>query len=285
MSEHLSNWGRWGAEDEHGTLHYITAEKTLSAVSLVRRGKVYPLAISLEAEGPLWPTRHKNWHVATSRNLAGPGPGSAEDLLMMHTHGTTHMDALCHVFRDGAMYNSFSTTENIDSRGAKRNAIDNVGGIVTRGVLLDFPRHLGVPHLEAGHVIAPEEVEAVAAAQGVEIGSGDAVLFRTGWRQVWEEDRDRFNRSQPGPGVEVARWAGQRQVPILAADNSAVEAYPLSEGMGVHQEFIRDQGGYLMELLELDDLARDEVWEFLFVVAPLRIKRGLGSPITPLAIC
>lgn len=285
MSEMPRNWQRWGEDDQRGTLNYITAEKTARAAAMVKRGKTYPLSIPLRADAPLWPTRHKNWHVVTSRNTHGPGPGGAEDILMIHTHGTTHVDALCHVFRDGQMYNGYSTAENIQSWGALRNSIDNVGVIATRGVLLDFARHHGVAHLPAEHVITPEEIEAVAHAQGVEIESGDALLFRTGWLRVWERDPEEFNRRQPGPSLLASRWAGEREVAVLAADNSAVEAFPVEGGLPVHQDFIRDQGGYLMELLDLDALAGDQVWEFLFVVAPLRLYRGLGSPITPVAIC
>lgn len=285
MSNHPRNWQRWGEEDQRGALNYITTEKVARAARLVTRGKVYPLSIPLEAKAPIWPTRHSNWHVAVHRNVSGPGPGGAEDILMMHTHGTTHMDALCHVFRDGQMYNGYSTLDNITSAGALRNAIDNVRAIVTRGVLLDFAGHHGLEHLPADHVISPEEVEEVAEAQGVALEPGDALLLRTGFLAVWRRDPEAFNRRQPGPSLEFARWAGEREIAVVAADNSAVEAFPVAGGLPVHQEFIRDQGGYLMELLDLDELARDRVYEFLFVVAPLRLVRGLGSPITPLAMC
>ena len=191
---------------------------------------------------------------------------------------------MCHVFRDGQLYNGWPAAEHVTSRGATRNSIDNVGAIVTRGVLLDVAAHRGVDHLPAGEVITPDELEAVAKAEGVEIRSGDALLIRTGWLATWERDVEAFNRSQPGPSLEAARWAGRKQVAVIAADNSAVEAFPVADGLPVHQEFLRDQGGYLMELLDLDELARDRVYESMFVVAPLRLWRGLGSPITPVAI-
>ncbi len=280
-----SNWGKWGAEDERGTLNYITPEEVRRAASLVKKGRVYPLAISLKAKAPLWPGRHENWHVATYRNASGPGPGGAEDILMIHTHGSTHVDALCHVFTDGKMYNGFDVAKSIDARGSQRNAISNIGSIVTRGVLLDVAGFHGVPHLDAGHVIMPDEIEAIAKKQGVAIEPGDALLFRTAFMKVWEHDADRFNAKQPGPSLDVALWAGEHQIVAMAADNSAVEAFPNPDGLVVHYEFLRNQGGYLMELLDLEALAADKVYEFQFVVAPLNIARGLGSPITPLAIC
>ena len=286
MSNTPGNWGKWGDDDERGTLNYITEEKTRDAAALVKTGKTYPLAIPLEAKAPIWPTRHDNWHIAMYRNLDGPGPGGGEDILMMHTHGSTHVDALCHVFSEGKLYNGHDAKSSIDARGASKNAISNIGSIVTRGVLLDVAGHHGVDHLEPDHEITVEEVETIALEQGVSIGSGDALLFRTGWLSVFEaQGEDIFNVAQPGPSLAVAQWAGDREVAIMAADNSAVELYPLEGGMPVHQEFIWKQGGYLMELLDLEALAADKVYEFLFVVAPLNIAQGMGSPITPLAIC
>jgi kynurenine formamidase len=284
MSYLPRNWNRWGADDQRGTLNYITAEKRLQASKLIRSGKVYSLAIPLRSDAPIWPTRHKNWHIATHRNTLGPGPGGAEDVLMMHTHGTTHIDALCHVFRDGQMYNGYSTAETITSHGAERNSISNVDAIATRGVLLDLPKYHGVAHLTVDHEITPEEVEAVAAAQGVTLGCGDALLLRTGFMQVWKRDAEEYDRAQPGVNHAVAQWAGEREIVLLGADNSAVEIFPTQTYLPVHQEFIRDQGGYLLELLYLDELARDQVYEFMLVVAPLRIDRGLGSPINPIAL-
>ncbi|MCH8900828.1 MAG: cyclase family protein, partial [Chloroflexi bacterium] len=188
------------------------------------------------------------------------------------------------VFSDGKLYNGHDAKSAIDARGSLKNAISNIGSIATRGVLLDVAGHYGVDHLEPDHEITVEEVETIAEKQGVSIGSGDALLFRTGWLNVWKDDEDAFNAAQPGPSLAVAQWAGDKEVPIMAADNSAVELYPI-EGMPVHQEFIWKQGAYLMELLDLEALAADKVYEFLFVVAPLNIAMGMGSPITPLAIC
>ena len=284
MGREPRNWNRWGPDDQRGTLNYITAEKRVQAGRLIRAGRAYSLAIPLRAEAPIWPTRHKNWHIATHRNTLGPGPGGAEDVLMMHTHGTTHIDALCHVFRDGRMYNGYPTAETITSKGAERNSIFNVDAIVTRGVLLDLPRHHGVAHLAADHEITPGEIEAAAAAQGIAIGSGDAILIRTGFMQQWAHDPEEYDRAQPGVNHAVAQWAGERELVLLGADNSAVEIFPTTAHLPVHQEFIRDQGGYLLELLYLDELARDRVYEFMLVVAPLRIERGLGSPINPIAL-
>lgn len=278
------NWGRWGSDDQRGTANLLTPERVAAAAGLVREGRVYPLAIPLRSDGPLWPGRHENWHVAIHQNVCGPGIGGAEDILMIHTHGSTHIDSLAHILVDGVMYNGYPAKE-IDSHGTRKNAIDGLGAIVARGLLIDVAGARGVETLPAEHVVEPEEIESIAAAQGVEIREGDALLFRTGWLKVWSRDRDLYNRRQPGIGARVAAWAGERGIVAMGADNNAVEAYPVpGDFLPVHKEFLRDRGGYLLELLDLEALAADRVREFMFVVAPLRLARGLGSPVTPLAI-
>lgn len=222
--------------------------------------------------------------MAMYTNCAGPGPGGAEDMLVMHTHGTTHIDALCHAFRDGLMYNGFSAEEMISSEGALRNSIFNVEAITTRGVLIDVATYKGVASLEPDHEITPEEIEAVAREQGVSIESGDALLFRTGFMKVWSRSVAEFDRAQPGVTLATAEWAGAKEIVLLGADNSAVETFTENSPMQVHEEFIRNQGGYLMELLDLEGPATDRIYEFLLVIAPLRITNGLGSPLNPIAL-
>lgn len=283
--EEPRNWGKWGPDDERGTANYITPQVTAQAARLVQRGRTYPLAIQLKAKAPIFPGRHKNWHVATYHNLSGPGRGGSEDILMMHTHGTTHVDALCHVFRDGKLYNGYPATDAIDATGTRKNAISNVGGLVTRGLLVDIAGARGVESLEPHHVIGVDEIEAALAERDLRVRSGDVLLFRTGWLNVWAHDAERFDAQQPGIGAEVAHWAGRHEIVAMGADNSAVEAYPTEDRLAVHVEFIRNQGGYLIELLDLEQLAAEGVREFMFVLAPLNIARGMGSPVTPLAVC
>lgn len=283
MSTKPGNWGRWGDDDERGLLNAATPEVIRAAAGLVREGRVYSLAIPLQADAPIWPTRHKNWHVNTYSNPTGPGRGGADDIIHIHTHGTTHVDALCHQFLDGQMYNGHSASE-ITAAGAVRNAITNVPGIVTRGVLLDVAHHRGVAHLEAAAPVTGADLEACADAQGVSVRPGDVVLVRTGWLRVWDTDPARFDAAQPGIDMDAAAWLAARDVVAVGADNSAVEVFPAADGLAVHIELLRNQGMYLMELFDLDALATDRVYEFLFVAAPLRITGGVGSPLNPLAI-
>ncbi|MEX2015131.1 MAG: cyclase family protein, partial [Candidatus Hydrogenedentales bacterium] len=134
-------------------------------------------------------------------------------------------------------------------------------------------------------VIGPDELEAVAAAQALQFESGDALLIRTGWMRTWSGDQRTFHAQQPGIDLAAAEWAGENEIALLGADNSAVECFPVKDDfLPVHREFLRNQGGYLLELLDIEQLAADGVHEFLFALAPLNIKLGLGSPVTPLAI-
>jgi kynurenine formamidase len=211
--------------------------------------------------------------------------GTADDYLGLAVHGTSHVDALCHLWYGGALYNGFGPTE-IRSSGAARLGIDKIPPIVGRGVLLDIAGRHGAAHLEPGYEIGPEELDACAKSQGVEVGPGDVLLVRTGWVNMFAKDEPTYHRLQPGITAATVPWIVERDVVAVGADNGAVERFPDAGGTNVpvHRRLIRDYGVHLLELLVLEELAAAGVHEFLFVAAPLRIKRGAGSPLNPLAI-
>lgn len=285
-TERLTNWGRWGDEDERGTLNLLTPERILQAATLVRRGRVYSLQTPLSKDGPIAPSRSPLWHRTMISSRPGPVMGAADDVILMHTHGTTHVDALCHVFFDNQMYNGYRASESIHpTTGASRNGIHNVEALVGRGVLLDIAGQRGVAHLDLNEEITPQELDACARAQGVEVRPGDIVMIRTGWLRVFEEDRELFDSGCPGPNGDVAAWFREHDLCAMGADNVAVETMAHRPGHPLHVSIIRDQGGYLLEFVNLEEIAVDRVYEFLFVAAPLRLLNGIGSPINPLAIC
>lgn len=290
-----NNWGRWGAADERGTANHATPERLVSAAGLVRRGQVYSLSLPIQGHSvPVAPRRGPPQHFMTLDGgdyAAGlqrkSGFQASDDYLALYTHGSTHVDALAHVWYDGTLYNGFSANT-VRSNGAAKCGIDKLGHLTGRGVLLDFARHRGVPHLPGGAVLGPGDFEDCAAAQGVELREGDIVLMRTGWLSTYtDRDPEAFFGSEPGIGLEAGEWIGQRGFAAIGADNYAVEAIPTENGVSapVHRRLLRDYGCSLMELMVLDALAQDAVWEFMFVAAPLRITGGVGSPINPLAIC
>ena len=281
-----SNWGRWGAEDERGTLNLLTPELVSAAAGLVRRGKVYSLGLDLSKDAPISAGRNQLWHRASKTERPPPHHSGADDIVVMHTHTATHVDALCHIYYDGQLYNGFPSSE-VSGQGARRNGVQNVRSLVSRGVLLDVAGHRGVDHLEPGEPIRAAELDAVADAQGTELRSGDVVLVRTGWLRVMESDRGRFDEFRaPGPSRDAVAWFHDHGLVGLGADTVAVEVLPPEEGdtLPVHVGVIRDLGGYLIEFLNLEELAADRTFEFLFVMAPLRLVRGIGSPVNPLAI-
>jgi len=282
----IGNWGRWGPDDQRGTLNYLSSEVVKRAAGLVKKGKVYSLAVPLERDGPIWPGRNRTWHCTSYHNDPAPGGlGGADDMLVMHTHGTTHVDSLAHVWYDNRLYNGHSSN-NVTSAGAAKNAIDNARWIVGRGVLLDVAGYKGVDHLEKGYAITPEDLEGCARTHNVSIEPGDILLIRTGWYRLFSTDRALFDSGEPGPGIAAVEWFAKSEVCAIGADNGGVEVLPPEGpgGMVVHYKVIRDLGAYLMEYLDLEELARDRIYEFLFVATPLRIVRGIGSPLNPLAI-
>lgn len=283
-----SNWGRWGADDQRGTVNLLSDAGVLDAARMIGTGKVYSLAAPLSPDGPNLPTRRPTWHVVTSRErVSGNRDMSADDVVMMHTHGTTHIDALCHIFVDDMLYNGHPAA-GLLPMGAQRCGIDNVGPIVARGVLLDIAGFRGVEHLGDGEAIEPDELEACARTQGVELRPADIVLVRTGWWKLFgqgAEQRARFYASEPGVSAATGHWFHQHDFVALGADNPGVEVVAnWSQAIPVHRDIIWGCGGYLLEFLDLEALAADKVHEFFFVATPLRLDGGVGSPIVPLAI-
>jgi kynurenine formamidase len=283
-----TNWGRWGDEDERGTANLLTARGVVNAARLVRSGRVFSLAAPLSPDGPNLPTRRPTWHIVTTRERAsGGGDMSADDVIMMHTHGTTHIDALCHIYVGDTLYNGHPAGS-LQPNRANRCGVDYVGPIVSRGVLLDVARFRRVGRLDGGQAIEPDELDACARSQGVEVRAGDVVLVRTGWWQLFGQGADarrEFYATEPGPSGACGEWFRARDIVALGADNPGVEAVTSwSNAIPLHRAVIWGCGGYLLEFLDLEALAADGVHEFLFVATPLAIDGGVGSPIAPIAV-
>ncbi len=174
----------------------------------------------------------------------------------------------------------------VTSDGATRNAIDRVPYLAGRGVLLDIARWKGVDHLGVGEAITAADLDACAAAQGVQVQPGDLLLIRTGWIRVFGADRALFDRGEPGIDASTLAWLKEHDVVAVGADNHAVEVIEQMPPvhLPVHKAAIRDLGLYLVEYLNLEALAADRVAECLLIVAPLPLTGGIGSPVNPIAI-
>jgi len=302
--ERCRNWGRWGTDDERGTLNYITPEAIVEAARLVKRGAVFSLAIPFNARGPQinQPRRFNPIHRmmitgpdCTTGAITFPGGvGFSDDMVIMPLQCATQWDALSHCFEDGRMYNGYDANE-VSSRGAKRNGIDKIAnGVVARGVLLDIPRLKGVKWLEPGCAITAGDLDAALAAHRVTVRSGDALLVRTGHMTLCK-DRGGWGTyaggDAPGLSFHTADWIHQRQIAAVATDTWGMEVRPneiADSFQPLHQVCIPNMGLTIGEIFFLDDLAddcaRDGVYEFFFVAPPLPITGAVGSPINPLAI-
>jgi kynurenine formamidase len=299
LGRRVSNWGRWGADDERGTVNFITPEKLRQAAGCIRRGVVFSLALPFGAEGPQFGQagRVNPVHLMTSTNSpmsADPdGIRYADDFIMMPLQCATQWDSLAHVHYGGQLYNGHSVAS-VTANGAERNGIDKQrAGIASRGVLLDVARARGVERLGLGYAITPADLDAAERAQGVRVEPGDVLLVRTGHMQVFTRDGDRvtYMKQMPGLGTACIEWLHARQVAAVATDTNMVEVYPLEDPatmLPVHTIGIRDMGLTLGEMFDLEalaaDCAADGTWQFFFVAAPLPVTGGVGSPINPLAI-
>jgi kynurenine formamidase len=294
--ESTKQWGRWGDDDQRGALNLLTPAQASRAAALARDGIVVAcgreLAVAPAADNPL-PAQH---HMTIAGDVGGRRAGlqASADFVGVSFHGmaVSHIDALCHVFVEGQMYNGFPASD-VTSIGARRNSIAaGFDGIVGRGVLLDVPRLHGVEWLEPAALITPDELDGACTAQGVEIEPGDMVLVSTG--------RD-ARRAQHGPwdpnvvglaglDAECIPWVAARDLSVLGGDGVS-DVLPANDHrwpMPVHSCLLVGMGVHLLDNLHLGRLATAcaaaERWQFLFVVAPLQIGGGTGSPVNPIAI-
>ncbi|MEO3856491.1 cyclase family protein [Acrocarpospora sp. B8E8] len=292
----IGNWGRWGADDERGALNLLDPGTTLAATRVSRTGKVYPLGLPIQRAGiPLVDYRGTPQRLTLLNHLdehmyepygGKPGVGCHEDVLTLASHTSTHMDALCHVYSDGRTYNGFGNDAMETYGGAARCGIEKAGPIVTRGVLIDVAGYKQVEWLEAGYVITQEDLENTLKSQGVQLQPGDAALIRTGWVDWFFANGQEMSLVQPGIGLEAAAFLASRDVVAVCSDNTAVEAQPFDrdEFLGSHVELLVRHGIYLIEHLNLSELAADRCHEFLFMVSPLRITGATASPVNPVAV-
>jgi kynurenine formamidase len=300
LGARLSNWGRWGPDDELGTLNYITPQKRAAAATLVRKGAVFSLQIPMGRNGPMAGPRVNPIHTMTATGVdtvqavaMAAGARYTDDVMFLYLQSGTEWDGLAHIFYDDQLYNGFPASA-VDSNGAHRVGIDKTASsYVSRGVLLDVARHRGVECLEPMDRIGAADLDVVAGAQGVEVTEGDILLVRTGVLAEWGRTGSwsRYHESHPGLSLDALEWLHDRRVAAVASDNGAVEgvdkqAKPLA--IPLHMVALRDMGLPLGESFFLEELAADcaadGVWECLLVAPALRIDGGVGSPVNPIAM-
>ncbi|MDN5913637.1 MAG: cyclase family protein [Pseudonocardia sp.] len=299
LGKKLSNWGRWGADDQIGTLNFVTAEKRIAAAQLVRTGKIFDLSLPFDKNGPWLPDGwrfnpiHKMTLVPGDSAGAPDGCISADDMIIMGLQAGTQWDGLGHVGYGDRFYNDVPARAVNNFTGAAKNGYENVvKNLTTRGVLLDIARAKGVDRLEESYEITEADLLAAEERQGVRVGSGDVVLLRTGWMQWFHEgNKEQFNTKTPGPFLDTCRWIHDREIAALAMDQGNGEVWPCPIENSIipfHQVVIRDIGLTLGEMFDLEELSADceddGVWEFLFTGPGLKVTGAVGSPVTPIAI-
>jgi kynurenine formamidase len=280
---------RWGADDQRGAANRITPAKVLEAKALITQGRVYQLGRVYEAGMPLSPTRHFSLHIPQAYVIASKNQAVYHDEVVSGEIGQigTQFDGLGHVGIGDQFYNGNRRSDFARPGGLTRLGIENVGPIVTRGVLIDVARLRGVAQLEAGYEITARDVTDALQRQRVEIRPGDVALIHTGWGNLWMKDNARYLSGAPGLGVAAAQLLADEEVTVVGADTAAVEVAPnpdRSLAVPVHQLLLARNGIYLHENLATEELARDAVYEFAYMFAPLRLKGATGSPGNPIAI-
>jgi kynurenine formamidase len=298
LAEKVRNWGRWGEDDELGTLNLITPDVVRKGAECVRAGKRFSLAIPLSPNGPQRgniPGKFNPIRTMVSVNMplsADPDHvRSSDDVVFMSLQGATHWDSLAHVSYGGHIYNGFAA-DSVSVSGARRCGIDKVRTLVGRGVLLDVARSKGVDRLEGGYAITPEDLDEAEARAGVGIEPGDVVLIRTGHLQYLKEGNTRaYADPVPGVGMACAVWFRERDIAAVAADTVLLEVWPPEREdlvIPVHMLNLVDIGltqGQNFDLEELAaDCAEDGRHTFLLEASPEPFERGLGSPVNPVAL-
>ena len=292
------NWGRWGKDDEVGTINLITPEKRVAAASLVRSGRIVSLSRYFpKTPAPGNPNPAQHWMRASLRKDGG----AAVDYYGIAYHGTaaTHLDALCHVWSDGGMWNGRDAAKEITFDGARFGAVDKWShGIVTRGVLLDIPKHRGEPYVTHERPVHGWELEDIARAQGVRVEPGDALVVFSGREALVESDPDNNpyatlpspetpNPDRPGLHASCLPFLRDNDVSALVWD--MMDSHPMGYDIAfsVHGA-IHAYGLALLDNALLQPLAEacaeEGRYEFMLTIAPLKVAGGTGSPVNPIAL-
>ena len=289
MSE-LSNWGRWGKDDQLGAVNLITPEKRKAAARLVRDG--VPVSLSHDAEKEVALDNPRPFVHEMIVHGASPNAGSHSDSFTIAHHGLahTHLDALCHYFHDGRLYNGFARAE-VTGKGAGKLGVDRMkNGIFTRGVLVDIPHMKGLQYLEPGTPIYPEDLDTWEKFAGIKVQSGDVLLVRTGRWALRKEKGPWPPERLAGLHASSVRWLKSRDIAVLGSD-SASEARPTGlEGMRgpVHTLVLVALGVPILDNCDLEALsgaaAQRKRWEFLLTTAPIAVPGATGSALNPIAI-
>ncbi|MGW7643191.1 cyclase family protein [Streptomyces bobili] len=298
IAERVNNWGRWGADDEIGTLNLVTDEVVRRAVAEVRTGRRVPLALPLREDGVqtgMIPGRVNPLHsmVQINQEIFGPGTvACSDDAVTMGLQAATHWDALPHVSHSGRIYNGRPAATVTAHGGAEFSGIEKAPYVVSRGVLLDVARARGVDRLEGGHAVTPEDLEAAEELAGTRVRAGDIVLVRTGQMRVYlAGDRQAYAHPSPGLSVRTPEWFHARDVAAVANDTLTFEVFPPEIEdlwLPVHALHLVEMGMMQGQNWNLEKLStacgQEKRYAFLLCATPEPFVGGTGTPVAPVAV-
>jgi kynurenine formamidase len=299
LATKVRNWGRWGDDDEIGTLNLITDEVVAAAAKEIRTGKRLALGLPLDEHGPQTganPGRDnpvREMVLVDAPLLGDPADfTTSDDKVAMGIQAGTHWDALAHVSYEGNLYNGVKSSEVISAAGATRMGIDKIRTIVGRGVLLDVAKAKGVDRIEGNYPLTAADLDAACELGKVEVRSGDIVLIRTGQMQLFHAgDREAYTAPCSGPSLQTVEWFHAHDVAAIATDNLVCECFPSEREdamLAVHLLHLVDMGMTQGQNWDLEALARDcgddGRYSFFLDASPLPFTHALGSPVNPVVI-
>jgi kynurenine formamidase len=298
MSGIVHDHSRWGPSDQIGAANLLTVEKRLAALNSVRDGRIYDVSHEISAGAPFMAPNQTpyllsiwaSWRDSIKRRrLTGAtnDAGANVERIEMTAHVGTHIDALGHFSKGDRLYNGLSAADTVTDWGLERLGIEHAPPMITRGVVLDVAALDGGQHLNPGRAITPDDLARAADAAGMAIEPGDIALICTGWGRYFGVDNARYLQGEPGIDLPAARWLIERGAVAIGCDNMAVEVLPNPNhgvAMPVHQHALAEAGVYLIENLALEEVARDRLGSFCFILLATKFRGATGSPVRPVAL-
>jgi kynurenine formamidase len=292
----------WGAGDEIGTLNMMTTESRLQILSRVSAGKVYDLSVEYFVGMPsfhaLGDPPYQYWLTHTPRGTVVDNPNGlgvamntkvsyTGDAVSMYTHMGTHIDALNHFGLDGKIWNGFTADEHLGDKGWKKTGAETIPPIIARGVLIDVLASKNTLALPPNYRISTQDLQEALRKQKITLQRGDVVLIRTGQARHYE-DAHQFLDQYPGISLDAVRWLIEsQQVMLLGADNLSFEAFPPERAdnwVPVHTYLLAEKGVMFIEQMFLEELAKDHLYEFVFIASSLKFRGASAAPMRPIAI-
>ena len=280
---------KWGAGDERGAGNHMKPASVLRAIQLIKTGEVIEIAHVLNDKMVINPGRRFDVIVKrTVMNDFSNRRGSNEELVISEMGQVgTQFDGFAHQSHEDSHYNCFKTGAIATRTGFTKLGIEKVGMLMTRGVLIDVAALKGVDILPDTYEITPKDLQDALARQRMTLMAGDAVIINTGWHKLWGKDNARYVKGNPGLGVAAAEWLAKQDPMLMGADTAPVEVSPNPDpklSLPVHQIALVVNGIHLLENLKLDELSAKQVYEFAFIMQPLKAQGFTGSTVAPVAV-